>query len=187
MHAFWRRGFDNTSMMDLVDAMGIASPSIYAAFQSKENLFREALELYVRNYGTIIRDALREEREMRTALRRAFGGVIALLDSFDGPRGCLVVLGVGQLSEDDVMRTLVRDARQHLREELRARFARASREEAPMSEAEIEGAVEATMAFYNGLSVELLDGVKPEVLLRSVDLYVDRLLPAPPAASRNHS
>lgn len=176
MHAFWRRGFDNTSMLDLVNAMGIASPSIYAAFGSKETLFREALELYVRNYGTIIRDALREEREVRSALRRAFGGVIDLLDSFDGPRGCLVVLGVGQLSEDHVMRTLVRDARQHLREELRARFDRASREETPMTDAEIEVAVEATMAFYNGLSIELLDGVEPKVLLRSVDLFVERLL-----------
>lgn len=177
MHAFWRRGFDQTSMMDLVAAMGIASPSIYAAFGSKEKLFREALELYVRTYGVIIRDALHDECDLRTALRRAFGGVIALLDSFDGPRGCLVVLGVGHLSEDEVMRSLVRDARQRLRDELRTRFLRASQEEASLSEADVEGAVEATMAFYNGLSVELLDGVGRELLLRSVDLFVERLLP----------
>lgn len=176
MHAFWQRGFDQTSMTDLVAAMGIASPSIYAAFGSKEKLFREVLELYVRTYGTIIRNALQEEPTVGAALRRAFGGVIGLLDSFEGPRGCLVVLGVGHLSEDAVMRALVRDARQHLRDELRTRFARAADEEACFHADEVEGAVEATMAFYNGLSIELLDGVSPAALLRSVDLFVERLL-----------
>ncbi len=44
--AFWRRGYEGTSMADLVEALGIASARIYAAFGSKDALFREAVGLY---------------------------------------------------------------------------------------------------------------------------------------------
>ena len=46
MELFWRRGFEGVSMADLTAAMGIAAPSLYAAFVSKEALFREAIALY---------------------------------------------------------------------------------------------------------------------------------------------
>jgi AcrR family transcriptional regulator len=40
MLVFWRKGFSAASMNDLCDAMGIRSPSLYAAFGSKEPLSR---------------------------------------------------------------------------------------------------------------------------------------------------
>ncbi|MFS4517744.1 TetR/AcrR family transcriptional regulator, partial [Delftia tsuruhatensis] len=46
MLAFWRRGYEGTSMADLVQALGIASARIYAAFGSKQDLFREAVQHY---------------------------------------------------------------------------------------------------------------------------------------------
>jgi AcrR family transcriptional regulator len=42
MLAFWQRGYEGTSMADLVQALGIASARIYAAFGSKQDLFRAA-------------------------------------------------------------------------------------------------------------------------------------------------
>ena len=36
---FWQKGFTATSMSDLCEAMGIGSPSLYAAFGSKEQLY----------------------------------------------------------------------------------------------------------------------------------------------------
>ena len=50
MVLFWRKGFAATSMNDLCDAMGVRSPSLYAAFGSKEALYLEAIEHYVRDY-----------------------------------------------------------------------------------------------------------------------------------------
>ncbi len=46
MEVFWARGYEGASMHELTAAMGIASPSLYAAFGCKEALFREALALY---------------------------------------------------------------------------------------------------------------------------------------------
>ena len=59
---FWERGYEGTSLKDLSEAMGIASASIYAAFGSKEELFREAMHLYTAMEGQAPRVPLREQR-----------------------------------------------------------------------------------------------------------------------------
>ena len=43
---FWRHGYDGASLSALTTAMGINKPSLYAAFGSKEQLFRRAFERY---------------------------------------------------------------------------------------------------------------------------------------------
>lgn len=47
MEAFWRRGYEATSMTDLVDAMGVQKGSIYKAFKDKHSLFMAALQRYM--------------------------------------------------------------------------------------------------------------------------------------------
>ncbi|MFP5296803.1 MAG: TetR/AcrR family transcriptional regulator, partial [Alphaproteobacteria bacterium] len=51
MEVFWAKGYADASMAELTAAMGVSAPSLYAAFGSKEQLFREAVELYQRTQG----------------------------------------------------------------------------------------------------------------------------------------
>ena len=46
MGVFWKNGYEGTSLTDLTDAMGINRPSLYAAFGSKEGLFRRVMDRY---------------------------------------------------------------------------------------------------------------------------------------------
>src|SRR5689334_15783229 len=46
MPIFWRKGYEGTSIADLTEAIGINPPSLYAAFGSKEGLFRAVLDRY---------------------------------------------------------------------------------------------------------------------------------------------
>lgn len=46
MRLFWRKGFGDTSLEDLLEVMGISKSSFYAAFRSKEEIFRETLKRY---------------------------------------------------------------------------------------------------------------------------------------------
>jgi AcrR family transcriptional regulator len=46
LDVFWTKGYADASLTDLTAAMGINAPSLYAAFGSKEGLFREAVHLY---------------------------------------------------------------------------------------------------------------------------------------------
>ncbi|WP_274534588.1 TetR/AcrR family transcriptional regulator [Micromonospora sp. CB01531] len=53
MQVFWERGYEGASLTDLTTAMGIASPSLYAAFGNKEALFREAVAHYNATHGAV--------------------------------------------------------------------------------------------------------------------------------------
>jgi AcrR family transcriptional regulator len=58
---FWAQGYEGTTLADLQKAMGgITAPSFYAAFGSKEALFKEAVELYHRTQGAPVVKALTE-------------------------------------------------------------------------------------------------------------------------------
>ena len=48
MHLFWRQGYQGTSLKDLENALSMRPGSIYAAFHSKEALYRECLARYNR-------------------------------------------------------------------------------------------------------------------------------------------
>lgn len=99
MDVFWFKGYEGASMADLTTAMGIGSPSLYAAFGSKEGLFREALDLYSRAEGGEIWDAV---AAAPTAFAAVEGFLMHTARVFTRPRrpaGCLVVLSALHATE----------------------------------------------------------------------------------------
>src|SRR5260370_31472836 len=83
MFLFWRKGFAATSMNDLCDAMGIGSPSLYAAFGSKEALYLEAVEYYLRAQGPPIWEKLAEGTTARDGIHNL---LVALTQSLPKSR-----------------------------------------------------------------------------------------------------
>ena len=55
MHLFWEHGYDSTSLSQLKANIGsgISAPSFYAAFGSKEALFKEVMERYLNTHGQV--------------------------------------------------------------------------------------------------------------------------------------
>jgi AcrR family transcriptional regulator len=61
MELFWAKGYEGATLAELQRVMGgITAPSFYAAFGSKEALFREAVALYHQTQGAPIVKALAE-------------------------------------------------------------------------------------------------------------------------------
>lgn len=92
MMAFWENGYDGTSMSDLVSAMGINSPSIYAAFGSKEALFHEAVALYRATDGDIIWSSTLAAPSAQAAAKTMLTTSAEEFTAPSKPKGCLVVL-----------------------------------------------------------------------------------------------
>jgi AcrR family transcriptional regulator len=91
MFEFWRRGFDAVSMAELTARMGIAAPSLYAAFGDKRSLFREVVETYAGGYGAFFDEALAAEATVGRGVGRALRAAAIEYTRPDRPRGCLVL------------------------------------------------------------------------------------------------
>ena len=96
---FWARGYEGTSMSDLVAALGIASARIYAAFGSKEALFREAIEHYEAKEGSFADRALSKSKDVRSALENMFREAVRLYTP--GQRGCMVVSAATNCAQEN--------------------------------------------------------------------------------------
>ncbi|MEV0679891.1 TetR/AcrR family transcriptional regulator [Actinosynnema sp. NPDC050436] len=89
--AFWRAGYDATSVADLTRLTGVNPPSLYAAFGDKKALFAEVVERYLRTYGAFAGLALREEPTARAAVERILREAATAYTDPARPRGCLLL------------------------------------------------------------------------------------------------
>lgn len=94
MDVFWELGYEGATLTGLQKAMGgITAPSFYAAFGSKEALFREAVELYSSTLGVPMMQVLAEEPTARKAIGKLLLGAVEAFSTRGKPRGCMLVLG----------------------------------------------------------------------------------------------
>lgn len=124
MTLFWRKGFTATSMAELCQAMGIGSPSLYAAFGSKEALYAEAISRYVATEGPPIWTPLRTGETARDSVEGFLMASAACLPAADKPGGCMVTLSAIGGEGHACLGATVTQAREEGRLLLEARLAR---------------------------------------------------------------
>lgn len=103
MEVFWRDGYLASSLASLGAAMDLQPGSIYAAFGSKDGLFREALAAYVQRVRSTVARAQLGPREIIEGWFAAH--IDAALDVPEGARGrgCLLLRSAaesGHLEEE---------------------------------------------------------------------------------------
>ncbi len=170
MFEFWRRGFDGVSVSELTTRMGIAAPSLYAAFGDKRALFREALDAYLDSFGGFFEEALVAEPTVRRGVRRALRSAAVEYTRPGRPRGCLVLsAAVACAASSADVEALLRDRREANLAALRERIA------ADMAAGVLAPTIGAdTLARYTGavlqgLSQQARDGASAEELLGVVE------------------
>lgn len=173
MHLFWERGFEATSLGDLTCTLGLTATSIYAAFGSKELLFKEAVELYVADDGDAVWRALTRPGHCRDALREMLCDTVKVMCDTSSPRGCLVVMGDrGISSSGDAIKLFLQRWRAKARDQLRMRFRRAVNEGELSPTTNAAAVAGMVMVFLNGISVESADGVPEQELMAAVEVFL---------------
>ncbi|MEP3276646.1 MAG: TetR/AcrR family transcriptional regulator [Stappiaceae bacterium] len=88
---FWKKGYEATSMSDLIDGMGINKGSLYNAFGSKKALFDRALLRYDQKNRLRALAQLSQMPDGREAIVTLFDGLVAETQEDTENRGCMLV------------------------------------------------------------------------------------------------
>jgi TetR/AcrR family transcriptional repressor of nem operon len=110
MRAFWARGYEATSISDLVEATGINRASLYAGFDDKRGLFMASLRRYDERQRRGFLDRLAQDMAPRAAILAAFDAARTAPDAGQ-PGGCLLVNTALEVSPHDAeIRDFVQEA-----------------------------------------------------------------------------
>ena len=161
MKTFWQFGYEGASMAALTETMGINSPSLYAAFGSKEQLFREAVDLYLATEDKKTRGTLAEQRTARS---------VANLTNADGCRGCLLVLGDSNASpEHGGIHQYLSQRRKEIQAALEERIKRGIADGDVPAHTNVKAIAAFFMTVMQGLSLRARDGATREAMLQVAD------------------
>ena len=100
MNCFWAQGFEQTSVRDLAERMGITGASLYNAFGDKRSLYRQAFVHYLTQ---TVRDrvARLEKLPPALAIRTFFDEIIERSVDDEQRRGCMLVNAALELAPYD--------------------------------------------------------------------------------------
>lgn len=98
---FWDKGYNGTSMQELVEGLGISRSSLYDTFGDKHQLYLKALEAYQQGYGSQLCTLISEAPSAKTAIRGLFDLVINSLLDDQQRKGCFMVNAGIELAAHD--------------------------------------------------------------------------------------
>lgn len=123
---FWRQGYHQTSMADIVEASGVHKPSLYRTFGSKEELFATVLRRYLTERIALFAATIEEAGD-------GVAAVHAFLDAFEadavserGRDGCLLVMASNELRGHLPGYDFATDYRRQMHEQLAVLVSRAT-------------------------------------------------------------
>jgi AcrR family transcriptional regulator len=166
MEIFWAQGYEATTLADLQKAMGgITAPSFYAAFGSKEDLFREVVELYKKTQGPPILKALSEGRTARASVEAMLWASTESVCGHGTPRGCMIVLsGINCAAANKGVEDFLRGQRALREKVLRQRLRRGIADGDLPDSTDVNGLVSFYTSVLDGLAVRARDGASRKAL-----------------------
>ena len=165
MRLFWRCGYEGVSISDLTNAIGIAPPSLYAAFGSKAALYREALDGYGGLPGAL--SNLSTAKTLHGMVKSLLRSAVDAVTDPSGEGGCMISTGMIQCaSEHADLASEHADRRRRMSDKIADTLTRWLDEGAANSLARYLTAV------MQGLSIQARDGATRLDLERVVDEVV---------------
>jgi AcrR family transcriptional regulator len=172
LRVFRERGYEGATLTELQDAMGgISPPSLYAAFGSKEALFKEAIALHRDSVSKVTSSALDAPGlTAREAIDRTLRATAAAFTKAGEPPGCPLVLGAIKCSPDsESVSQYLHEMRAKTYQTILARIKRGVRDGDIRGRANVDAMAMFVTTFVHGLSIQARDGASRAALTAAVD------------------
>jgi AcrR family transcriptional regulator len=171
MQLFWSLGYDATSMADLRAELGITQASLYAAFGGKEQLFREAVDLYRRSAGLSTTRALTIDASAREAIGAMLQAAVDAFSAPGAPGGCLLILGATNCAvENKAVQDHLLSIRRQIAQSILERLKRGQHDGDVLKAAPIVALAAYYATVLHGLALQSRDGASRKTLTQVVQL-----------------
>jgi TetR/AcrR family transcriptional repressor of nem operon len=176
MRVFWSRGYEATSLQDLVDRTGINRGSLYSTYRDKHTLFLAALRMYAETIHHKRLTDLESKYGPRETIRRSFLAFTSQASERGGNRGCFLTNTALELAAHDREAGKIVAEAQKKTEEFFARMIKKGKEEGEVApHVKPAETARALLASLIGLSVLSRSRPEPALLQTIVDDAVRRL------------
>ena len=101
MHLFWRKGYYDTSVVDLVSEAGVNRAAVCAGYGGKKALFEKTLEFYEAEITSNFLAVIEADGASLAAIREFFAQFFAFLDLPISRQGCLLCNASSEVAPDD--------------------------------------------------------------------------------------
>lgn len=128
MMVFRDKGYEATSMQDLVEQMGINRFSLYATFKSKDALFAEALEAYYDTVAIPFFGRLKDSNSGLKIIEEVLMELVSRIKTGVSPNGCLIcntIAEVGVAAPDARRQKILKTYLKRVEADFRAAIERA--------------------------------------------------------------
>ena len=98
---FWYKGYNGTSMQDLVDGLGISRSSLYDTYGDKHTLFIKALESYQESATNKMRDIVNNSGSAKEAIKQLLEMTTLDLMGDNQHKGCFMTNSAIEVAPHD--------------------------------------------------------------------------------------
>lgn len=98
---FWNKGYNGTSMQDLVETTGLNRSSLYNSFGNKQSLYEMVLKQYQEASKSLFQDALSRADNPKQAIQNIFENVLEDMMSDTDQKGCFSLNCKAELSRTE--------------------------------------------------------------------------------------
>lgn len=170
---FRSKGFDNTSIGDLTEALHVNKPSLYAAFGNKEEFFSEILKAYISGPASYFFEVF-NEMTTKALVRSLLTKSIEILFYSETPNGCLIVMSTAskELQKVGIQQSLVASLKEH-QHKLIERFERAKAAGELKKEVDPVRLALYVVTIHKGLSLQAINGSSKEEMLALTEQVIE--------------
>lgn len=176
MHVFWEKGYEGTSMADLIESIGMKAPSLYAAFGNKDAIFKEVVQKYLPIVVNGQLATLNNTSDIVEAVENTLKECVRLFTSPDNPHTCLIMTAAINASpehQDHVVN--LRAMREDYRNAWVQRFERAEQERQLTGQLSPQQLADFYVTLIQGMSLRAKDGANKQDLTRTAEIALQIL------------
>lgn len=178
MQAFWAKGYESTSLTDLVSATGLLKGSLYQAFGDKHSLFLQTLNRYLENMRHQKNQMLEQASTPLEGIQTVLHGMIDIADGDSAcPKGCMAINSLVELApHDEQVQRIMGDHIARMRGSMKKSLAQAQAAGQIGSERSPELLTSLLMTFMAGLATTMKGPISKAEAHDLLDAQLDVLL-----------